>query len=89
MRQIIIAVLLMFTSSVFAMNQIEQQIKASPETSKRCVKKIAYYESKVTKYKAIPRNKRRPADKIKLAHYIVELENWVGYCTPDENGDSQ
>jgi len=80
MRHIIVAVLLMFTSSVFAMNAIESQLKESPQMSKRCIKKIAYYEKKIVKYKAIPKNKRRAVHKIKLNYYINELATWQEYC---------
>jgi len=84
MRHIIIAVLLMFTSSAFAMNAIEQQLKESPQMSKRCIKKIAYYEKKIVKYKAVPRNKRNVAYEIKVNYYINELANWQVYCNDEE-----
>jgi len=87
MRHIIVAVLLMFTSSVFAMNAIESQLKDSPQMSKRCIEKINYYEKKIVKYRAIPENKRRRVHKIKLNYYTNELVNWQEYCYGTENSD--
>lgn len=85
MKHIIIAVLLMFTSSAFGMNAIEKQLKDSPQMSKRCIDKITYYEKKVVRYNAIL--KKRPIHKIKLNYYINELATWQEYCNSTEDSE--